>query len=158
MVRIGGVFADGQLAGLETPPERVPCHALYQTMPIHHDGNALICCFDGLAKHKMGNVLEESVEAVWHGEKFNEVRHYHETGQFDKVPFCKDCNAWSGYIYEEHIEGNLLIRRSDQFVYYNRMDRLESWTSRLRGHAAPGTLSEVGIETIESADVDRPPA
>lgn len=142
VVRVGGVFAEGQLVGLKVPAVREPCQALYQTMPIHHDGSALICCWDAFAEHKMGNVLEEGIQAVWHGEAYNLMRHYHETGQWDKVPFCKDCNAWTGYLYEEEVKDGILIRRSHQFVYYNRLDRLESWTSNLRGHEAPGTLSK----------------
>ena len=107
-------------------------------MHIHYNGDALICCLDGLAKNVMGNVFRDGARAVWHGEGYSKVRHYHETEQWDKVPFCKNCDAWVGEIYEEEIRDGILIRRSPQFVYYNRIDRLRSWTSNIRGHVLPG--------------------
>lgn len=143
VVRVGAVFADGHLTGIKPPAERTPCGALYNTMPVHYNGDASVCCFDSHGTEVMGNVFRDGgVRAVWHGEKFNAVRHYHETGQWDKVPFCKNCNAWSGYLYEEDVKDDLLIRRSAQFIYYNRVDRLQSWTDNLRGHAAPGELAK----------------
>ncbi|MBY0431390.1 MAG: SPASM domain-containing protein [Rhodospirillales bacterium] len=134
VVRIGDVYADGHVQGVETPKERTPCHALYQTMPIHWNGDALICCYDSTASHVLGNVFRDGVHAVWHGEGYSRIRHLHETGQWDQLPFCKNCNAWAGYRYEERIEGDLLIRSSPQMTYYNRIDRLRNWSSALKGH------------------------
>jgi hypothetical protein len=89
----------------------------------------------------MGNVFKDGgVKAVWNGEKFREARRIHETGEFDKLPFCKNCNAWAGAVYTEQVEEvagvRVLVRRSPQFNYYNRLDRLESWHEHMRGHAA----------------------
>lgn len=141
VVRIGVVFEDGKLTGIEPPKDRVPCGALYHTLPIHYNGDASICCFDSFGTEIVGNVFEEGVKGVWQGEKLNQIRHYHETGQWDKVPFCKDCNAWSGYVYEEETTERagvkVMIRRSPQFIYYNRLDRMGSWTENLRGHKPP---------------------
>lgn len=142
VVRVGYVFEDGKITRMKTPEERIPCGALYHTMPIHFNGDALVCCLDGFAEHVVGNVFDDGgVKAVWHGEKFTEIRHYHETGQWDKVPLCKDCNAWAGYIYEEELaERNgvsVLVRRSPQFDYYNRVDRLDNWQESLKGHEQP---------------------
>jgi radical SAM protein with 4Fe4S-binding SPASM domain len=141
VVRVGSVFADGSLSGIKVPEKRVPCGSLYHTMAIHYNGDVSICCFDSHAQNIVGNVFRDGgVKAVWHGPKLREIRHFHETNQYDKVPFCKDCNAWAGYIYEEEVTVvngvKTLIRRSPQFVYYNRIDRLESWHERIRGHAA----------------------
>jgi MoaA/NifB/PqqE/SkfB family radical SAM enzyme len=143
VVRVGAVFAAGKLTGIEPPKERTPCQALYNTMPIHYNGDVSICCFDSHGVEVMGNVFQDGgVKAVWHGDTFNEVRRHHETGNWDAVPFCKGCNAWTGYLYDEKREGDLLVRRSAQFIYYNRIDRLKSWTEKLRGHAAPGEFSQ----------------
>ena len=153
VVRVGTVFEDGNLTGIATPKERVPCGALYHTMPIHYSGDVSICCFDSFATEIVGNVFNDGgVKAVWHGEKLNEIRHYHETNQYDKVPFCKDCNAWAGYVYEEEVTSRagvpVLERRSSQFVYYNRLDRMESWHENLRGHEPPDfeALEQINLE------------
>jgi radical SAM protein with 4Fe4S-binding SPASM domain len=153
VVRVGTVFEDGGLTGISTPQERVPCGALYHTMPIHFDGNVSICCFDSFATEIVGNVFTDGgVKGVWHGDKLNKIRHYHETNQYDKVPFCKDCNAWAGYVYEEEVTKRagvaVLERRSHQFVYYNRLDRMDSWHENLRGHEPPD------FEALEQIDLD----
>jgi hypothetical protein len=63
---------------------------------------------------------------------------YHETSQWDKVRFCKNCNGWAQYQYEEEMRDGLFIRRSPEFAYYNRIDRLENWRGRLLGgHREP---------------------
>jgi uncharacterized Fe-S cluster-containing radical SAM superfamily protein len=139
VVRVGYVYEDGHLPAVLAPENRTPCAKLYETMPIHYDGSVSICCFDSHKQQVMGNVFTDGgVKAVWHGEKFNEVRRHHEGGEYDKVPFCKGCNAWSGDLYEEEFGVRngvqVLIRRSAQFQYVNRVDRLESWHEGLTGH------------------------
>ena len=129
---------DGTFHDVHALNERKPCPAIYKTLPIHNDGSARLCCLDGFRATGMGNVFEDGVKAVWHGEEFAKARYYHETGQWDKVPFCKPCNGWAQYEYEEEIREGLLIRRSPQFTYYNKIDRLRNWKGTLLGgHKAP---------------------
>lgn len=142
LVRVGSVYEDGKITDLEPPKERIPCQALYHTLPIHYNGDASICCFDSFGTETVGNVFKDGgVKAVWHGDKLNQIRHYHETGQWEKVPFCKNCNAWAGYMYKEKITQragvDVLERHSFQFIYYNRLDRLENWGDNLKGHKPP---------------------
>lgn len=110
------------------PKVRKPCSILYDTMLIHHNGDVPMCCWDGSGKTKVGNVFEQGIKGVWLGEKLQEVRHYHESGQLDKVPFCKNCNDWMRYDFvKEEVIDNILIRYSPLLVYYNRIDRLGTW-------------------------------
>jgi MoaA/NifB/PqqE/SkfB family radical SAM enzyme len=136
VVRVGEVYQEhlGTLSGRPLG-QRVPCASLYQTLPIHFNGNAVICCLDGWGATNMGNVLHDGVKAVWHGKAFQQARYYHETGQYDRVPFCKDCDVWASYTYDEETREGLLIRRSPLMTYYNRLDRRANWS---RGPAAAG--------------------
>jgi MoaA/NifB/PqqE/SkfB family radical SAM enzyme len=137
-VRVNLLFENGTFPDMKVPEERLPCPTLYKTLPIHNDGTVTICCLDGFKQTNVGNVFQEGVRAVWHGEEFAKVRYYHETGQWDKVPFCKGCNGWAQYEYQEEVRDGLFIRRSPEFTYYNRIDRLENWKGRLLGgHAEP---------------------
>ncbi|MEX0814232.1 MAG: radical SAM protein [Dongiaceae bacterium] len=137
-VRVGLVFENGTFPDMTAPDKRLPCPALYRTLPVHNDGTVTVCCLDGFKATDMGNVFRDGVAAVWHGEAFAKVRYYHETGQWDKVPFCKNCNGWAQYEFEDEVRDGLLIRRSPEFTYYNRIDRLRNWTgNRLGTHAAP---------------------
>ncbi len=132
-VRVGSLYAEGAF-DVETTTKRKACNALYNTMAIHANGNVSYCCLDGFADTSVGNVFEDGgVRAVWNGEKFNQVRKWHENGDWDNVPFCKNCDRWASYDFEEEVRDGLLIRKSPEYTYYNRLDRLENWTEKLSG-------------------------
>jgi hypothetical protein len=137
VVRMGIVFEDGKFPEMAAPEKRIACPVIYKTMPVHHDGSVRLCCLDGLRATDMGNVFKDGVRGVWHGEEFAKARYYHETGQWDKVPFCKPCNGWAQYDYEEEIRDGLLIRRSPEYTYYNTINRLKNWTGNLLGGHKP---------------------
>jgi MoaA/NifB/PqqE/SkfB family radical SAM enzyme len=139
VVRIGLVFDSktGMFPEMKTSGERKPCPALYKTLPVHNDGTAPLCCLDGFRASNMGNVFKDGVAGVWHGEEFAKARYYHETAQWDKVPFCKSCNGWAEYDYEEEVRDGILIRKSPQYIYYNKIERLTNWQGRLLGGHEP---------------------
>src|SRR5919108_559788 len=137
VVRTGIVFENGTFPDMVEPPKRVPCAVIYKTMPVHNDGSVRLCCLDGVRATDMGNVFENSVQEIWHGEEFAKARYYHETAQWDKVPFCKGCNGWAQYEYTEEVKDGLLIRRSPEYVYYNLINRLSTWKGNLLGGHKP---------------------
>jgi len=141
VVRVGVLFENGTFPDMDAPLKRVPCPALYNTIPIHNDGVATICCLDGFKETEIGNVFDDGIKEVWHGEAFSKIRYYHETGQFDKVPFCKNCNGWAQYDFEEKLEDGILIRSSPQYTYYNKIEALVNWSgSLLGGHPDPAKV------------------
>ena len=46
-------------------------------------------------------------------------------------------HGWAQYEYSEEIKDGLLIRRSPEYVYYNLINRLSSWTGNLLGGHKP---------------------
>lgn len=138
VVRTGCVFENGRFQYQSVPPTRTACPVLYKTMPVHNDGTVTVCCLDGMRTTNMGNVFESGVRNVWHGEGFSRMRYLHETGQWDAIPFCAGCNGWAQYAFSEEVKDGLLIRRSPEFTYYNKIARLNNWHDELLGgHAAP---------------------
>lgn len=130
-VRVGEIFENGKFPNINIDHKsRIPCAELYNTMTIHTNGDVSICCLDGFKDVIVGNAVEEGVKNVWNGEKLNKIRQHHELGQWDKVPFCKNCDRWASSSYKDKSEGNLLIRSSAEFTFYNRIDRLESWNNK----------------------------
>ena len=145
-VRVGLVFENGSFKDMPDPGPRRPCPALYKTMAIHNDGHVTACCLDGFRRTDLGNVFRDGgIKAVWHGEKFRQFRHWHETGQWDRVPFCKPCNGWAQYDFTEEVADGLLIRRSPELTYYNSISRLRNWHGALLGgHPAPDAIAAAG--------------
>jgi len=136
VIRIGERYENyGNVKRIPLPKKRTPCRALYDTMAVHFNGDVSICCLDGTRATNMGNIIKDGVHKVWHGEAFTQARHYHETGQWSKVPFCAGCKVWAKYDYQETLEDGILVRRSPLMSYYNRVDRMETWTEENRaGH------------------------
>jgi radical SAM protein with 4Fe4S-binding SPASM domain len=131
-VRIGEIWKQGHFTFKVKGP-RIPCSALYTTLAVNTNGNVSICCLDSFNGTNMGNVFKEGVKAVWHGPKLTAMRRLHERGQWDKITLCKNCDRWASYQYEEEVRDGLLIRRSPEYTYYNRIDRLENWHKELHG-------------------------
>src|ERR1035438_3144643 len=75
----------------------------------------------------------DGVKGVWHGPKLTAMRRLHEQGQWDKIPLCKNCDRWASYQFTEEVRDGLLIRRSPEYTYYNRIDRLQNWHKELHG-------------------------
>jgi len=136
---------EGTFQDVQEPVDRKPCPAIYKTLPIHNDGSARLCCLDGFRATSMGNVFKDGVKAIWHGEELAKARYYHETGQWDAVPFCNSCNGWAQYEYDEAVGEGLLIRRSPQFTYYNKINRLRNWNGTLLGGHKPPPLELAGV-------------
>ncbi|WP_109117499.1 radical SAM protein [Azospirillum sp. TSO22-1] len=153
VVRVGELFIgpDG-FPNVRTAGPRQPCHALYSTMAIHVDGNVSLCCLDGFGDTNVGNVFKDGVRGVWHGPKLTEVRRLHEQGRYDEVPFCTNCDRWASNAYEEEIRDGLLIRRSAEYTYYNRIDRLTNWTGSLQNTHASPTLAQAGQTAGDATD------
>lgn len=135
VVRVGLVFEHGTFTQMHPPEKRIPCPVLYTTMPIHNDGTVTLCCLDSHRATNMGNVFTEGVKAVWHGKAFTELRQIHEAGRWEDAPLCTRCNGWAVYDFTEEVKDGLLIRRSPQYVYYNKLTRLVSWNHPMKaGH------------------------
>jgi radical SAM protein with 4Fe4S-binding SPASM domain len=113
--------------------ERTPCREIYDQMNIDFNGEVRMCCLDGFRVTNLGNVFEDGVHNVWHGEALTAIRKNHEERNYGAQPFCETCTLWSHYnITDEHEEGELLIRASDSVTFYNRLDRMNNWTSDLK--------------------------
>jgi radical SAM protein with 4Fe4S-binding SPASM domain len=147
-VRIGEIFEKGRFTGLRVEGQRVPCQSLYTTMAINTNGSVSLCCLDGFNEYKMGNVFEDGVHGVWHGRQLTAMRRLHEQGKWDKIPLCKTCDRWASFAYEDVVKDGLLIRRTAEYTYYNRIDRIRNWHKELHGtHGDPTEkLEEAGYK------------
>jgi len=138
----GNQFLDGKFQH-HTPKERIACPVLYKTLPVFNDGSTTVCCLDALKTTNMGNVFESSVHDVWHGEEFTKMRYFHETKQWEKTSFCEKCNGWAQYTFEEEIIDGILIRKSPEFTYYNKISRIGNWHENLLGGHQPPSQDSI---------------
>ncbi|MBU1196522.1 MAG: SPASM domain-containing protein [Proteobacteria bacterium] len=137
VIRVNKMF-DGNkvIKDLSIPKKRFPCYALYSKMVINFNGDVTICTTDAFNVLNVGNVFTDGVLNVWNSPALNKIRQYHESGQFEKLPFCKECNLWADSSYQDSTENGILIRKSQSVTYYNRLDRIETWKLQQKGRSS----------------------
>lgn len=89
----GGVY--GRLdTGNPSLPRRLPCKKPVTEMVIYWDGQVALCNHDWSRKEFLGNVSRQSIQEVWRGAPYREVRARHREGRCDEDPSCSGCDHW----------------------------------------------------------------
>jgi len=74
--------------------ERVPCPFPFERLNIDTSGDVRFCGYDIAFDEIMGNILENTIEEIWTGEKFSKWRSYHIDREFDKIEMCRNCTDY----------------------------------------------------------------
>lgn len=72
--------------------ENFTCPQLWERLVIGADGNVMLCANDEMELHNLGNIRNESLYDIWHGERLNKAREIHikHLGVKEIEP-CKHC-------------------------------------------------------------------
>ncbi len=71
---------------------RRPCPALWKTPIINWNGEVTVCCFDIDLKLKLGNINNQSLDALWNSPLIDKWRINHIRGDFQKIERCRECH------------------------------------------------------------------
>jgi radical SAM protein with 4Fe4S-binding SPASM domain len=77
-----------------SPEERIPCPFIFERLNIDSRGKVMVCGFDIAAITNMGNVHEQSIEKIWHGEGFEYYRKMHLANRGQEIELCRNCPDW----------------------------------------------------------------
>ncbi len=101
------------------PTSRPLCLYLWEEVEILPTGDVIPCCrFAGLLRRldlreiSMGNLQNESLEQIWYGQKYCQMREMMLQGLWEQLPWCQNCQMWSRLYYRQEIikkEGILKI-------------------------------------------------
>jgi radical SAM protein with 4Fe4S-binding SPASM domain len=88
--------ADRSVGGGEREPvgSRSPCRMLWRNLSVHADGKVSACCHDSEDELIVGNVADEDLHGIWHGDKLNFLRKLHMENNLDGIPICQKCKVW----------------------------------------------------------------
>lgn len=64
------------------------CEYPWTSMTVMADGSVVPCTQDYDCEMALGNVKDESLDAIWNGERYREFRHWHVTGDFPAGHKC----------------------------------------------------------------------
>ncbi|WP_299614118.1 radical SAM protein [uncultured Tateyamaria sp.] len=73
----------------------LPCLAPFSTLVVLSDGRVPLCCLDYNADTPMGSVVEKSIESIWQGDNFGQVRAAHRARGRAAMPFCQNCHIFA---------------------------------------------------------------
>lgn len=78
----------------KTYQKRRPCLMLWRNLVIHANGRAVVCCYDYEGGIIIGDVNRQTIKDIWQGAKFEYLRQRHQSGEFEKLELCAQCDIW----------------------------------------------------------------
>jgi len=132
VVRVNQKFMSERTLTNSPKSSRTACWSLEDTLMIHYNGEASLCCVDTHYENKIGNVFKDGVAGVWNGAYFSKAREHHKNGEFQNISICKKCDLWSHSEPQNTRTSDLLISKTLTHTYYNRLDRLNNVTKNNR--------------------------
>lgn len=91
---IGGLVKNNILESV-TQGERWPCPLLWTRIFINVDGYLKFCVDDWSDRTIVGDIRKTSLKQMWQSAIYDQIRNYHQLGQFHKIPYCNKCVDWS---------------------------------------------------------------
>ena len=93
--------------------ERVSCADLWFKMVINWKGDVVLCCHNFDYSISFGNIIENEIHSIWHGDKLIKYRQKHIESQFNCNALCRGCTEWGTLgemdIYTELNEENFSL-------------------------------------------------
>lgn len=78
------------------PKRRYPCAWLWYATKIEPNGDMSKCFVHVTGdRDPLGNIMEQSLERIWKGEKLQKLRSLHCEDRYDDIEFCSNCIVWS---------------------------------------------------------------
>ena len=74
--------------------EQVPCPFIFERLNIDSRGNVMVCGYDISSNTSMGNITQQSIQEIWHGEKFEFYREKHLRLLGGDIGMCAECPDW----------------------------------------------------------------
>tara|TARA_Y100000310_G_C20683873_1_gene817731 strand:- start:1480 stop:2517 length:1038 start_codon:yes stop_codon:yes gene_type:complete len=71
--------------------KKYPCYKPWKNFTITWDGKVVPCCYDYDKLYVIGDVNEESLEQIWNGQRMQDLRRQHVSGDFGENTLCKEC-------------------------------------------------------------------
>jgi molybdenum cofactor biosynthesis enzyme MoaA len=72
----------------------IACISPFSTMVMHVDGTIGLCGCDYKAFYKLGDFKIMSLQEIWQGEKYKQVRFNHYNKKRNEIPLCQGCDIW----------------------------------------------------------------
>lgn len=99
-------FGDGRDYRQRTAVKKTCGRPKNGPLQIQWNGEVIPCCYDYNNQIVLGNAFERPILEILYGEKYEALRAAHEKGEFEKFPYCDQCDQ--------------LLPHEEALVYTNR--------------------------------------
>lgn len=96
--------SNGNLGSIEEPlPEqekRLACKKPFTDMVVYWNGEVALCNHDWtrmVSEQPLGNLFVDSIQKVWDGVRYSDIRDAHISGDLNGVVPCESCDHWKMY-------------------------------------------------------------
>lgn len=69
-----------------------PCDRPLDQMVISSNGDVIICCRDWRYENILGNIYNDNLYDIWHGDKMKSVQYSIIRQEYNNIDCCRDCN------------------------------------------------------------------
>ncbi len=91
------------------PSELLPCKKVENDLVIYWNGKVALCNHDWNSKTPLGDLNTQTIEEVWNGERYQEIRKLHKSGSLKQIETCKDCDYWMTDYLPNKMFGELYV-------------------------------------------------
>ncbi|MCP3987271.1 MAG: radical SAM protein [bacterium] len=84
--------------------ERWPCHQFWKRVTVNHDGDVRFCVEDWRNTELIGNVLETTIQEIWHSPIYEQLRELHASGRWNDIRMCSKCQDWQHMRWDHGFE------------------------------------------------------
>jgi radical SAM protein with 4Fe4S-binding SPASM domain len=67
------------------------CAQPFQRLFITYNGVCIPCCVDALREYGVGNINNQTIKEIWHGEPLKKLREAQINGRYRDIDICKKC-------------------------------------------------------------------
>jgi len=140
-------------------PKRVPCKQIYRDMVIRANGDVTPCVITAETPEylSMGNIFRDGgIKAVWDGKNYQDWRDKHNSGKWDQIPYCKNCDYWvESFDFKEKLFDDFIIRSPSPYtVFYNVKSKFKNWDQKKLIDRQSFGKTKIGqIESLASYDI-----
>ena len=88
---LASTYSSSEIQSLQNKKMPKVCAYPFHTLAIQSDGDVVCCCVDWTRHTLVGNVNNQSLFEIWHGEKLKNLQLLHLSGQRYENEACKNC-------------------------------------------------------------------
>ncbi len=100
-----GITPTTGMSGSPLKPDRKVCSEPFMRLAVNSNGSVSVCCVDWSHETVVGHVPNETLFAIWNGERLQAFRRRHLSGRRNELAACRNCQYMLGLAERADLDG-----------------------------------------------------